>query len=179
MTMLADAKTLLGIENTDTVGIAILNLILPTVLAKAASFLGASFTPAATGRVEYKDGGVLTYFLDYLNASSVVVEVDDEVIEEDQYVVDSKRGVVRFRSYIAAEGVNNVKFTYSGGYADGSIPEPIKGAILQQIMYAYRRRRDPGLSSVTAPDGTVQKFDTGAWVKDAREVLELEGRIGI
>jgi len=49
--------------------------------------------------------------------------------------------------------------------------EEIERKLCIQINYEFRRRHDPGLSSVTFPNGNVNKYDTHEWLPDVKKVL--------
>lgn len=65
-------------------------------------------------------------------------------------------------------------------YADiTEVPKSINDAIAKQVAYEFRRRKDTGLSSVSFPDGSVNKFDTGEWIKGVEQTLNGARRIKI
>lgn len=45
-------------------------------------------------------------------------------------------------------------------------------AVMKQTAYEVERRRDLGLTSVTAPDGTLSKFASDDWLTDVKETLD-------
>jgi hypothetical protein len=52
------------------------------------------------------------------------------------------------------------------------LPENVEDELRKQIAYEFNRRKDLGLSSVTAPDGTISKFDVGTWLGQVKNVLD-------
>jgi hypothetical protein len=73
--------------------------------------------------------------------------------------------------------------TYTGGYdpapaygeaePEGYVPIPadLEGAVCQQVAYEWRRRNDPGLQSVSLPDGTINKMQVDEWLKSVEQTL--------
>lgn len=188
MTIQADAKTLL--ELTDATFDAVLALVIPGVLADAEDFVGIKFQEE-TSIEEYFDGGVSTLYLSYVNVSAVSVEVDGVALSSDEFTVSPEAGKIRYGGSplsgfdTASEGSGtsftsgkrNVKVTYAGGYGEDAIPVALRSKLLKQITYEFRRRRDPGLSAVSFPDGTVNKFAIGEWLPDVEKTLERLRRI--
>jgi len=65
-------------------------------------------------------------------------------------------------------------------YADiTEVPKSINDAVAKQVNYEFRRRKDPGLSSQSFPDGSVNKFDVGEWLKGVEATLNGARRIKI
>jgi hypothetical protein len=60
-----------------------------------------------------------------------------------------------------------------------TIPSACEWPMMKQISFEYRRRKDPGLSSVTFPDGTIQKYNDGELLRDFREVLNRHRKIHV
>jgi hypothetical protein len=60
-----------------------------------------------------------------------------------------------------------------------TIPSDCEWPMMKQIAYEYRRRKDPGLSSVTFPDGTVNKYGDGEFLDGFVEVLDRARKIHI
>jgi hypothetical protein len=49
--------------------------------------------------------------------------------------------------------------------------EEIERKLCIQINYEFRRRHDAGLSSVTFPNGNINKYETNEWLPDVKKVL--------
>jgi len=65
-------------------------------------------------------------------------------------------------------------------YADiTEVPKAINDAVAKQVTYEFRRRKDIGLQSQSFPDGSVNKFDTGEWLKGVSETLNGARRIKV
>jgi hypothetical protein len=122
------------------------------------------------------DGGGI-FFLPHANVSAVSVSVNGNVISSDSYSVDSPRGVVRMKSGEIPKVFGSVQITYSGGYGEANAPASLRYKIMKQCAYDFRRRKDPGLSAVSFPDGTVSKFEIGEWLSDVREELNRKRRL--
>ena len=65
--------------------------------------------------------------------------------------------------------LDNSDFTESSdfdGYAD------LERAIYKQATYEWKRRRDLGLQSVSAPDGSVQKYEPELFLPEVQKSLD-------
>jgi hypothetical protein len=189
--MLLDAKTLLGSPvNTSGDYDGLLEDIIAGILAEANEHMDVSYAKV-TGNVAYLDGGTSTLYLPHVNVSNVSVEVDDVALTADEFVVYPESGKIRAKIGLLSgfptasedlggrfsSGQRNVKVTYDGGYAEDSYPLSLRRKLLKQVSYEFRRRSDPGLSAVSYPDGTVQKFATGEWLPDVEAELLRRRRI--
>jgi hypothetical protein len=52
------------------------------------------------------------------------------------------------------------------------IPADLENAVCREVAYRFRRRKDLGLQSVSFPDGSIQKMDTGQFLKEVRIILD-------
>jgi hypothetical protein len=178
MSILTEVKALL--EITDTTFDAILTTIIADILAKADEYMDIKYS-SITDNVQYFDGGIATVYLAYTNISNLVFEVDDEELTEgrtEDYVLYPDEGKVKCSTEDGfVEGLRIITATYDGGYAEDDLPVSLRGALIKQIAYNFRRRKDPGLSSVTFPDGTIQKHSIDEWLKDVKKELDRRKRI--
>ena len=59
------------------------------------------------------------------------------------------------------------------------IPSVLQFYLCRQINHDYRRKRDPGLSSVSYPDGSVSKFSVSTWLSSVKRILDRHKHIEI
>ena len=52
------------------------------------------------------------------------------------------------------------------------IPAAVNDAVAKQVTYEYRRRKDLGLQSTSFPDGSINKYDQGDWLKGVEQTLQ-------
>lgn len=180
MTMLADAKTLLDL--TDEKHDAVLgDIIIPSVLSNADDYMEAA-CQREEGVEAYFDGGERTLFLSHFNVSNVVVYENGAIVSSDEYSAYPGTGMLA--ASIRAEnpfrrGRRNVRVVYDGGYEEDAYPTALRMKLLKQISYEFRRRKDPGLSALSFPDGSVQKFSVGEWLPDVEAELKRHRRISL
>lgn len=186
MSLLTDTK--LFIPLTDTTFDTLLQMIIDSLKDRADQYMGLIHFATVTNAVAKFDGGVGTFFLPHANATVASVvrtsasdddEYDLETIDPVYYYVDSARGVLRMISGTIEGGRGAISITYSGGYGEASAPATLLLAMVKQAAFEFRRRKDPGLSATTYPDGTIQKFDTGEWLPDVKAVLDGKRRFYI
>jgi hypothetical protein len=176
--LLTDAKAYLEITNNDHD--ALIQQIIDGVLGSAHEYMGRSFSQVS-GAVQYADGGQDFVYVPSKNVSVSTVEIqsgtDWEVLDSDYWVLDPSRGVVRTVGYRFPSGQRNVRVTYNGGYAEASLPAGFRAKIAKQAAYEFRRRKDPGLTATTYPDGSVQKWSLDEWLPDVKAELDRHRRI--
>lgn len=191
MTMLQDVKTLIG-PPVDASGNydGLLEDIIAGILAEADDFMGVAFQKVED-QEDWFDGGVGTLYLSHVNVSTPVVEVDGVVLTSDEFTLYPEAGKIRYggsglSAFVTASegqggrlpaGLRNVKVTYDGGYAEDDYPKSLRRKLLKQVSYEFRRRNDPGLSAVSYPDGSVQKFALDEWLPDVEAELLRRRRI--
>jgi hypothetical protein len=52
-------------------------------------------------------------------------------------------------------------------------------AILMQATYEWRRRNDLGLTSMTMPDGSINKFTVDGWLPEVKKIIDNYRRLNI
>jgi hypothetical protein len=191
MTMLADAKTLLGGDvATGTTHDTLLSDIIEGILAEADEYMEAGYRKAA-GAIAYFDGGKGTIYLPHVNVTVSSIEVDGSAIAATEYTVYPESGRVRYggsglSGFVFAteasggrfpSGMRSVKVTYDGGYEEDDYPASLRRKLLKQVSYEFRRRNDPGLSAVSFPNGSVQKYAINEWLPDVEAELKRRRRI--
>jgi hypothetical protein len=92
-------------------------------------------------------------------------------------------GMVGFRWGLWPWGDKSIRVKSTGGYDPAPvedeeppegytpIPSDLEGAICQQVVYEYRRRNDPGINSVSLPDGAINKMQVGEWLESVESTL--------
>lgn len=192
MTMLLDAKTLIG-PPVDASGNydGLLEDIIAGILAEADDFMGVAYQKVED-QEDWFDGGSGTLYLSHVNVSTPVVEVDEVVLTSDEFTLYPEAGKIQYgggsglSGFVTASegsggrfpsGRRNVKVTYDGGYAEADYPKSLLRKLLKQVSYEFRRRNDPGLSAVSYPDGSVQKFALNEWLPDVEAELLRRRRI--
>lgn len=176
MPILDDLKTML--EITDTNFDTILGMIIDSIKAGANETMDISYDPV-TDYEQWFDGGVEFLYLDHANVSLLAIELDGSPLvegNEEDYVFYSATSKVRSVAGEFTSGLKVIKATYTGGYDEDDIPEPVRNKLIKQMMYEFRRRKDPGLSSVTYPDGSINKYEIKEWLPDVKKVLMRKKR---
>jgi hypothetical protein len=72
---------------------------------------------------------------------------------------------------------NTLKVQYDGGFSSSTLEKALKRALTKQVVYEFRRRKDPGLSSVRFPDGSIEKFSTEKFLPEVQAVFDEYRRI--
>ena len=182
MTMLMDAKTLIG-EPVDTSGKydGLIEDIIAGVIEEADEFMDASVQKVDDHTV-YLDGGYSTLYIPHFNVSNVAVYENSVIVSSEDYTVYPGTGttpakIKKDSGYTFRKGNRNIRVVYDGGYAEDLIPKALRNKLLKQVSYEFRRRSDPGLSAVSYPDGTVQKYAIGEWLPDVEAELIRRRRI--
>jgi hypothetical protein len=189
LTTVASVQRLLGETGAlDADVLAQLEAKIPEVSARAATFCNREFERVE--RISYHDGGGRFLFL----TETPVSEIDEilysytwdwdaatEYDTSDYALVNAKAGMVGFKGGGPwPAGVKAFQVTYTGGYDESDnfsaeayvpIPADLEGAVCQQVVYEWRRRNDPGLSTVSLPDGTINKFQVGEWLESVKATL--------
>lgn len=179
MPILDDVKKLLDIADTDTTFDTILeDITISSVLANADEYMGIKYSSVSACE-EYFDGGVSFLWLAYTNVSNVSLWVDDELLTEgrdDDYTVYPE-GKIKSENGDFLSGHRIIKVQYDGGYGEDALPTSLRQRLIKQICYEFKRRRDMGLSSVSFPDGSINKYEITEWLPDVRAELDRRKRI--
>jgi hypothetical protein len=175
---LEDLKTYL--EKNDTDHDELLTPLIDQVSARFETFTGRRF--AAASRTETFDGGERLYYMDAFpidTGEALTVSVDGSVkVLNTDYFVKATRGLIEFGAKTLNTEPNIVEITWTGGYpvaaGDGAVdvPDDLKGACLLQCAFQFKRRKEPGLTSVATPDGSINSFRPNVLLAEVVNVLK-------
>jgi len=177
LTTLSQVKALLELAAEETQWDDLLDALIGAVSVRAAAYCNRDFEQKE--RTEYHSGGGQYLYLKGLPVVSIssIYGSDgwawDEgtLIPADHYqVFDS--GMVAYRFGNWPYGEKGLKVVYIGGYASDDIPADLEMAVRTQVAYEFRRRKDLGLQSVSFPDGSIQKVESGEFLKAVQQVLD-------
>lgn len=174
----ADVKTYLD-GKSDSTDDALLDMLVAAVSARVESFLSRNMVAAS--RTQKFNGGARRYVLDaYPIAASPapVVTVDGLTMTVDlDYWVHPEQGYIEFLVAPAATKPRIVSITWTGGYAQDAtsklvdVPEDIKLAVMLQVAFMFKRRKELGLESVTMPNGTINTTSTAKLLQEVERIL--------
>jgi hypothetical protein len=187
LTTLTKAKALLELTEDDWDGL--ITELIGAVSQRSASYCNRDFENKS--RIEYHDGGGQYLYLKGLPVASITSIYGSDTWEWDagnlipagDYQLLSA-GMVAYRYGAWPYGPKALKVTYTGGYdafieEEGSPPEgynpppdDLEMAVRTQVAYDFRRRKDIGLESVSFPDGSIQKVNSGEFLPSVKAVLD-------
>ena len=132
--------------------------------------------------VEYHDGGG-----DFIYVKNPPIMSVTSIYQDEDWTWDSSHLEISYINFADNIGyksgkwpyaVRSIKVTYIGGFVylatPGShivLPNDIKYAATLQVAYSFKRRKDVGLQTVSFPDGSIQKFDTGPLLAEVKGYL--------
>lgn len=180
LTTLANVKALKGITATDQD--AEITRLITAAGEYVARYCRRTFEQDAA-LVEYTSAksGQTTLLLDRPPINSIASIYDDPLraygattlIAAANYVIENAAaGLVRLDGVSFAEGVNNVKVTYSGGYA--TIPEGLEEAVIELVWLARDKGQYQilGQSAKSIGDGKITLLDNN-WPAHLAPILDL------
>ena len=78
----------------------------------------------------------------------------------------------QIQNFIDGVILSAIDYLDSDSYTSQSnLPAKLEKPLCMQIAYEFRRRKDPGLSSVTTGDGTVNKYSVEEWLPQVKGIL--------
>jgi hypothetical protein len=174
LTTLTGVKALLELTEADWD--ALVKELIGAVSERCASYCNRDF--ASKSRVEYHDGGGRYLYLRGLPVVSIAsIHGSDtwewasgDLIDSGDHYLHSS-GMVGYRSGAWPYGPKSLKVTYTGGYAVNGVPDDLEMAARTQVAYDFNRRKDVGLESVSFPDGSIQKVNSGEFLPSVKAVL--------
>ena len=140
-----NVKSYLGL--TGTTYDDVIDLLIPAASEAIERFCGRRF--GQSSYTEYHDGGgkdaLVLAQRPVASVSGVWDDVnrnfsDDFLLDADEYVVDTARGLVVLRNGAFSDGVRNVKVTYTAG--DSSVPTDVAQACIMLVAALFHRGRE-------------------------------------
>jgi len=175
------------LNKTDSTHDSVLEVLIEGVTEAFTGFVGRSLA-LSTDSTRYLDGnGKAKLFLPRYPVVSIasVVDDDDTLVEgqDEDYILNEREGILTRLTGVWTDGPEEVKLTsYVAGYVvqdavpttgQTALPGDLKLAALKQAAFEFQAfmKKDWGESSRTFPDGSVSKQETGALLKEVKEVL--------
>ena len=179
----SELKAFIDPNETSAANDTLLGTIIGIVEKQVESYLGREI---ATGtHTEYYD---IDYHQDALHLRHTpvtsVTSIHDcldyeydaaDLVDSSDYTLFSTDGIVQLKSGYFSEGRRTVKVIYVGGWADGSEPADMLGAIMLQCAYLYQHRNDLGAKQISlgAPGlGTISKASEEALIPQVQRMLD-------
>ena len=180
---LDEAKDFIGkVTDEDT---AIIEMLIESVGRKFNAYCDRALITATYNNEAYDGNGKEHMWLrNYPVTGNITVIEDDTTLTEGQdkdYICYNNEGKLTRLSGVWYMGPKEILVTYTAGYnATGNsitLPHDIRYAALQQIAYEFGRyqRKDLGLDSITYPDGSITRTQTGL-LKEVKEILDSHKR---
>jgi hypothetical protein len=187
LTTLSQVKAMLELTESDWD--ALIEELIAAVSGRTGTYCDRNFEQQE--REEYHDGGGQYVYLRGLPVAEISAiygsdtwEWDEgNLIPPDCYQL-LPAGMVAYRSGPWPYGPKALKVTYTGGYnsspAEGEeepegytpIPADLEMATRTQVAYDFKRRKDIGLESISFPDGSIQKVNSGEFLPSVKSVLD-------
>ena len=184
--ILTDVKNQLEIPVDITTHDALITEMIDDIEVQAEGYMEIKMGEV-TAEIVYLDGGQGVLYLPHFNVEEITiwqdldkVFADIDILDPVYYTVYGSRGFIRRNGstkFLAGNQV--IKVRYDGGYDSTSLPKDIKRALIKQIAYSFRRRKDLGLMSVTYPDGSISKMSTDEWLDEVETILDRHRRISL
>ena len=96
---------------------------------------------------------------------------DSTLIAATNYRIADNNRIV-FKNTILSDNVQNVKMVYTAGYA--TVPEDLELACINEVVRAYKRRKENDVQSKSLSDGSVSYVSTD-FLKQTKVVLYKYG----
>ena len=171
----ADVKEIM--EKADATHDAILTSMIQRVSASMEAYCNRSYKKQA--RTEVFNAGRKNYWLsaapvDAAAELTVTLSTILQTIDSNFYLWGDI-GLIEFITSPTDTTPKAVSITYTGGYAETSgvlaVPDDLKHACIEQVIFLFRRRKDIGLSSVSMPDGSINVLTPNDWLKSVLGTL--------
>ena len=169
---LATVKAFL--EKTDLTHDALLNSIITQYSKRAEKFCNRLFEKVARTRpynAGRKDIFLPAYPIDLTAALTVVLDDSTLTVNDDYYVYEDS-GWIEFFSTPSYIKPKQLSITWTGGYASDGVPDDLQYALMKQIVFVFRRRKDVGVSSVSLPDGSLSVSFPDDLLPEVKQILK-------
>ena len=164
-------------EKTDSTHDTILTTLIQQVSADMQTYCRRNFKKEA--RTEVFNAGRKHFYLsappvDSTATLTVTLTGAAQTIDAGYYLWDDL-ALIEFITAPTDTTPKAVSITYTGGYTESgsvlAVPDDLKFACTQQIIFLFRRRKDIGLSSISMPDGSINVLTANGWLKNVEDIL--------
>lgn len=132
--------------------------------------------------IEYYDGNAVHYlFVKNVPINSIgEVAVDSDWVWGSDTVIDTSDYRIANDRYVAynslfSSGLQNIRITYTAGYS--VIPVDIVGALINEVVKNYARRKEPDVQIKTLQDGSTHFVPSGL-MPSTKQILSKYKRMG-
>ena len=181
----AIVKSFLRIPTAETGDDSLIDEMIGDLEAFAKTVCNRVFESAEV--TQYYDGdGTKNLLVNYYPITAVSALYDDTdrvygadtAIDSGDYIIKEDEGkIVLDEGLIFAEGVKNIKITYTGGYSAGTMPADLKHAI--KLLVCAKYLEGQGEINAIKGDGYAVEDRTTRWRKEAMGILQLYKRFSL
>lgn len=169
----AVVKAFLEIPTATTTYDSLIDSLITQCSKRAETFCNRLFEKTArtqkfnAGR---KDIFLPAYPIDSTATLTVILDEETLTVNDDYYVYNDE-GWIEFFSTPSYIEPQQISITWTGGYASDAVPDDLQYAVMLQVAFMFRRRKDLGVSSISLPDGSMSVNNPADLLPEVKHIL--------